>query len=224
MAQCIVYKWAWESKLREKIQEEINIEGPHHNGPQSSELPICSPILLQPRTVATNPGAGSAVARGSQRTESTGSNPRGTHFLAVEPWAKHLITLWLKASCLQNGAHPNSTRLVGEERHRVHEGILLLLSQFRCPRLIQQIAIHSLEYKLICLYFISMSQLTSLHNCTASANGTKMCSKHNEASHTIFPAAAGQDVAPNSVEASRMGLSKQTKDLQHQSMQMKGQL
>lgn len=51
-----------------------------------------------------------------------------------------------------------------------------------------------------------------------------MCSKHNEASHTIFPAAAGQDVAPNSVEASRMGLSKHTKDLQHQSMQMKGQL
>ena len=59
---------------------------------------------------------------------------------------------------------------------------------------------------------------------TALANGTKMCSKHNEASQTIFPAAAGQDVAPNSVEASRMGLSKHTKDLQHQSMQMKGQL
>lgn len=52
-----------------------------------------------------------------------------------------------------------------------------------------------------------------------------MCSKHNEASHTIFPAAAGQDVAPNSVEASGMGLSKHTKDLQHHhSMQMKGQL
>lgn len=63
-----------------------------------------------------------------------------------------------------------------------------------------------------------------LHNFTALANGTKMCSKHNEASHTIVPAAAGQDVAPNSVEASRMGLSKHTKDLQHHSMQMKGQL
>lgn len=51
-----------------------------------------------------------------------------------------------------------------------------------------------------------------------------MCSKRNEAPHTIVPAAAGQDVAPNSVEASRMGLSKQTKDLQHHSMQIRGQL
>ena len=76
----------------------------------------------------------------------------------------------------------------------------------------------------MCLYFISISQLTSLHNFTALATGTKMCSKHNEASHTILPAAAGQDAAPSTVEASRMGLSEHTKDLQHQSMQMKGQL
>lgn len=63
-----------------------------------------------------------------------------------------------------------------------------------------------------------------LNSFTALASGTKMCSEHNEASHTIVPAAAGQDVAPNSVETSMMGLSKHTKDLQHHLMQMKGQL
>lgn len=63
-----------------------------------------------------------------------------------------------------------------------------------------------------------------LYSSTALANSTELCSKRNEASHTIFPAAAGQDVAPNSVEASRMGLLKHTKGLQHQPMKMKGQL
>lgn len=51
-----------------------------------------------------------------------------------------------------------------------------------------------------------------------------MCSKHNEAFHTIFSTAAGEDVAPNCVEASGIVLSKHTKDLQHQSMKMKGQI
>lgn len=71
---------------------------------------------------------------------------------------------------------------------------------------------------------MSISQLTFFTQFYSIGKWHEMCSKRNEASHTIFPAAAGQDAAPNSVEASRMGLSKHTKDLQHQSMQMKGQL
>lgn len=47
---------------------------------------------------------------------------------------------------------------MGEQWNYIREGILLLLFQFRCPRLIQHITIHSLECKLICLSFISISQ------------------------------------------------------------------
>jgi hypothetical protein len=35
-----------------------------------------------------------------------------------------------------------------------------------------------------------------LHSFTAMANGTKLCSEHNEASHTIVPAAAGRMLHP----------------------------
>lgn len=66
--------------------------------------------------------------------------------------------------------------------------------------------------------------LSSLYSFTALPTCTEMCSKHNEASHTILSTAAGEDVAPNCVEASGIVLSKHTKDLQHQSMKMKGQI